>query len=186
MTLTVIAPPAEPAVALDDAKAYLRIGHNGEDALVADLLAAATARMEAASGLSLVTRTLLRRFSHWPATLSGNGFILRPKPVSRLVSVHVHDEHGVAEDMTARFQLFAGRLIVRPWSIAPAICPGGHADVVFESGYGSAADVPGDLQLAVLRLTAEAYRTGRSDLGGDHGLPSDVASILTAYREMRV
>jgi len=83
MTLTVITPPAEPAVSLADAKAYLRIGHAGEDALLAELVAAATTRLEAASGLTLVRRTLSRRLYAWPATLAGNGFILRPRPVTR-------------------------------------------------------------------------------------------------------
>jgi len=186
MTLTVITPPAEPAVSLADAKAYLRIGHAGEDALLAELVAAATTRLEAASGLTLVRRTLSRRLYAWPATLAGNGFILRPRPVTRLVSVTVTDETGASEDITSRFQIFAGRLVVRPWSVAPAICPGGHAEIVFECGHGAAADLPDDLQLAVMRLTAEAYRSGRSDLGGDSGLPADVAAIITAHRELRV
>ncbi len=186
MTLTVITPPAEPAVSLPDAKAYLRIGHAGEDELVADLVASATARLEAASGLTLVRRTLSRRLQAWPATLAGNGFILRPRPVIGLVSVTLTDESGASEDMSSRFQLFAGRLVVRPWSMAPAIVSGGHADVVFECGFGPAASLPEDLQLAVMRLAAEAYRTGRSELGGERGLPADVSAILMAHREMRV
>ena len=51
--LTVIAPPAETAVPVSKAKAFLRIGHEGEDELVADLIARATARVEQAAGLAL-------------------------------------------------------------------------------------------------------------------------------------
>ncbi|MEM7766447.1 MAG: hypothetical protein AAF253_03045 [Pseudomonadota bacterium] len=186
MTLTVITPPAEPAVPLADAKTYLRIGHSGEDALVGDLVAAATARLEAASGLSLVSRILSRQLHAWPATLAGKGFILRPKPVSRLIRVDLVDETGAVEDISSRFQIHAGRLVVRPWSVAPAICFGGHANIVFDTGYGTAEQLPDDLQLAVLRLTAEAYRTGRTELAGETGLPTDVAAIVTAHRELRV
>ena len=35
MTLTVLTPPGEEALPLAEAKAFLRIGHDGEDALVA-------------------------------------------------------------------------------------------------------------------------------------------------------
>ena len=186
MTLSVVSPPIEPAVTLDLAKSYLRIGHAGEDALVGDLVAAATARLEAASGLSLVSRTLSRRLRDWPATLAGKGFILRPKPAAQLVRVDLVDAQGAAEDITSRFQLQGGRLVVRPWSVAPAIAPDAYADVVFVTGYGGQSDVPDDLQLAVLRLTALAYREGRTDLSGEMGLPRDVADIVAARREVRV
>ena len=43
MTLTVISPPGEAALSLAQAKAFLLVGHEGEDVLVADLVAAATA-----------------------------------------------------------------------------------------------------------------------------------------------
>lgn len=43
---------ADP-VTLDEAKAFLRVTHGAEDALIATLLAAARARVEAAAGLSL-------------------------------------------------------------------------------------------------------------------------------------
>jgi uncharacterized phiE125 gp8 family phage protein len=44
--LTVISPPAGEAVSLSQAKAFLRIGHDGEDALVSDLIGQATVRVE--------------------------------------------------------------------------------------------------------------------------------------------
>ncbi|MEM0984642.1 MAG: hypothetical protein AAGJ32_00200 [Pseudomonadota bacterium] len=186
MSLTVITPPAEPVIALEDALDFLRMGHDGEAALVTDLVKAATARLEAASGLSLVTRTLSRKFRQWPATLSGIGFILRPKPVLRLRSVVSVADDGTEEDVTSRFQLHAGRLVVRPWSVAPAISRGGTAVITFDSGFGSAATVPEDLKLAVLQLVAEAYRTGRTELDGDAGFPPNVAGTILAYREFRV
>ena len=55
--LTVMAPPDEPAVSLASAKAYLRIGHSGEDDLVLDLVDAATKRLEQIAGLALVRQT---------------------------------------------------------------------------------------------------------------------------------
>ena len=73
MTLTVITPPDGEALSLDAAKDYLRIGTDGEDALVTALIAAARARLEAASGLALVTRTLKQGWECWPGDVTRRG-----------------------------------------------------------------------------------------------------------------
>lgn len=54
--LTVITPPAEEPVSLASAKDFLRVGHDGEDALIERLIQSARARIEEATGLALVTQ----------------------------------------------------------------------------------------------------------------------------------
>lgn len=186
MTLTVITPPAEPPVALSEMKAFLRLGHEGEDALVADLVEAATQQVEGLVGQVLVTRTLERCFTVWPPTLAGRGIVLRPGPVSALTSVSVVDAEGVSEDVTSRFKLDCGRLQLRPWSFAPGIPMGGSVKVRFVAGYGTASAVPSDLVLAVKRLAQETYRSGEFGDGRTPGVPGDVESLLAAYREIRL
>lgn len=186
MTLTVITSPGDPAVPLVDAKAYLRIGHDGEDALVADLVEAATKRLEEASGLALVSRTAERCVSVWPARLGGRGYLLRPQPVRALVSVELVDSGGTREDISSRFVLSCGRLCLRPWSFLPPIPSGGHVAIRFEAGFGGAADVPGDLELAVKMLVADGYGRGRLDAPSDGRLPDAIANILAARREVRL
>lgn len=56
MTLTVITPPNGEALSLDAAKDYLRIGTDGEDALVKALIAAARARLSDVAGPGIVRR----------------------------------------------------------------------------------------------------------------------------------
>ena len=73
MTLTVMTPPDGEALSLDAAKDYLRIGTGGEDALVTALIASARARLEAASGLVLVTRTLKDVLSVRVAEIGADG-----------------------------------------------------------------------------------------------------------------
>lgn len=186
MTLTVISPPGEPAVPLEEAKDYLRIGHAGEDDLVADLVDAATQRLEAASGLALVTRTLKRCASVWPAGIAGRGYPLRPAPVASLVSVELVTSGGATEDITSRFTLSCGQVGLRPWSILPPVPGGGHVAISFVAGFGAAAELPGDLALAVKMLTADGYGRGRLDTPADGRLPEAVANILAARREVRI
>lgn len=185
MSLTVITPPAELPVSLLAAKAYLQIGHEGEDAFVGELLGSATAQLERASGLALVVRRLKRVLTAWPNTVRARGFILRPLPVSGLVAVDVVDEQGVSEPVTSRFQLVAGRLALRPWSVAPPVPPGGRIEITFDAGFGAAADVPEDLTLAIRMLALDAYRRGANTPNGA-ALPEAVAEIVAAHREQRI
>lgn len=105
MNMTVLTPPSEEPLALGAAKDYLRIGHDGEDALVRSLIEGARARLEIELGIALVTRTLQITLDAWPASLSRNGIRLAPAPVKALVRVeHVHVS-GEREDITARFLL---------------------------------------------------------------------------------
>ena len=179
--LTVISPPDGEALSLDTAKAYLRIGHAGEDGLVADLIASARARLEAEMGLALVARTVKRRFDRWPSGVTRTGMRLMPGPASALVSVETVDAEGAAQLYTARFALSGGRMRLKPFVALPAIPPGGYADVTFVTGYGAAEDVPEDLVQALKRLVLAAYRR---EAGG--ALPDEVSAILAARRERRI
>ncbi|KCZ66211.1 hypothetical protein L53_02505 [Hyphomonas sp. L-53-1-40] len=174
--LTVISPPDGEALSLGAAKDYLRIGHAGEDELVTGLIASARARLEAETGLALLTRTVKRWFDRWPSGVTRTGMRLVPGPASALVSVETVDADGAAQLYTARFALSGGRLVA-----LPSIPPGGNADVTFVTGFGAAADVPEDLVQALKRLVLAAYRRERGE-----ALPDEVRDILAARRERRL
>ena len=179
--LTVISPPDGEALSLDTAKAYLRIGHEGEDELVTGLIASARARLEAETGLALVTRTMKRRFDRWPSGVTRTGMRLVPGPASALVSVETLDAEGAAQLYAARFALSGGGVRLKPFVALPSIPPGGYADGTFVTGYGAAADVPEDLVQALKRLVLAAYRRETGE-----ALPEEVAAILAARRERRL
>lgn len=192
--LTVVTPPAEAAVPISKAKAFLRIGHDGEDEFIADLVSRATARVEHASGLALVMRTLRVEWSCWPPDLGGRGVRLPVGPVSalhvvNLVEIDENDER-VVSDETARFRLEGGKLALRPWSMVPGVPPGGFIEVEFDAGFGTSGDVPADLVEAVLRTAAAAYAArspGSFDFAADEGdLPPDVVAILDRRRGVRL
>jgi len=179
--LTVISPPDGEALSLDAAKAYLRIGHAGEDDLVTGLIASARARLEAETGVALITRTVKRRFDRWPSGVTRTGLRLVPGPASALVSVETVDAEDAAQLYTARFALGGGRLRLKPFVALPTIPPGGHADVTFVTGFGAAADVPEDLVQALKRLVLATYRREAGEV-----LPDEVRDILAARRERRI
>ncbi len=185
MTLTVLTPPQTPALSLQAAKAHLRIGHDGEDALVADLVQAATDRLETAAGLALVERTLQRELRAWPTTLSGRGYVLRPRPVRRVEAVTLIEADGTATAVGDRFDLVDGRLVLKPWAHLPPLAAGSRLQLRFVSGHDSDA-VPGDLLLALKLLLAQAYRLGRQVATAAEDLPTEVAAILAARREVRL
>jgi len=182
MTLTVIIPPDGEALSLKAAKDYLRIGTDAEDALVTALIASAWARLEAASGLALVTRTLEQAWEEWPRGMTRGGAWLGAGPVSALLSVSVVDAEATAELMTGRFRVRCGRLELRPWNALPLVLEGGRIEAVFDAGYGAAADVPEDLVLALKLLVLEAYRRGTA--GSD--LPEEVNAIVSARRRVKL
>lgn len=187
--LTVISPPEGEAVSLVSAKAFLRVGHGGEDGLMADLISQATARVEQASGLALRLRTLRVEWSTWPAALGGRGAVLPVGPVTALNSVTVFDGDGAASDHTGRFRLECGRLALRAWSMVPAVPMGGRVEVEFEAGFGGVDDVPPDLAQAVLLTLRETYfagDAGRRVTRGGGPLPDPVEAILSARRGVRL
>ncbi|MEL6956343.1 MAG: hypothetical protein AAFO88_06845 [Pseudomonadota bacterium] len=185
MTLTVITPPDALPVPDADVKAFLRIGHDGEDDLVTELNAAATRQVESTIGQVLVTQVLEREFKGWPAAVSGHGALLLPGPASALLSVTILSDSAGSEDVSGRFRLFNGRLVLRPWSIAPPVPVDGCVRVRFEAGYGPPDDVPEDLALAIKLMAAEAY-SSRTAGHGSGNIPQQAEEILAVHRRVRL
>lgn len=181
MTLTVISPPGEGALSLAEAKAFLRIGHDGEDSLVTELAAGAEARLEEAAGLALVTRTLRRSWTDWPSALWRRGIALRPGPAATLLAVRILEADGTEMDVTDRFALTEGRLYLKAAQACPLVSIGGRIEVDFEAGFGGAGDIPGDLVQALKTLLLAAYARD-----GETAMPEAAQAVIAARREVRL
>ena len=181
MTLTVISPPGEAALPLAAAKAFLRIGHDGEDALVADLVASATAQLETATGLALVSRVLRQSWRCWPTGFGAFGALLRPGPARAPTGVTLIDEADSETDLSSLFELVGDRLCLKPSSWLPPIPLGGWVEVTFEAGFGAATGIPADLVQALKALLASAYQRGSDD-----GIPDEARAIIASRREVRI
>ncbi|MEM7459233.1 MAG: head-tail connector protein [Pseudomonadota bacterium] len=187
--LTVMTPPAEAPLSLDAVKAFLRIGHDDEDALLESLLQAARERLERVAGLALVQQTVQIVWSKWPAGIRGRGARLPIAPIRQLDAVRVTDASGTSTDYSSDFQLACGRVCLRPWSRLPGVPASGRIEIEVQAGFGLAADIPDDLREALLRLIGAMYSARVPDTfafeqGG--GLPREVQAILNARKEVRL
>lgn len=186
---TLVAPAAEP-VGLAEAKEFLRIGFDGEDALVGELIAAARARIEALTGLAMIERTLRVTLQCWPDGMyAGRRMRLPVRPASSLAGLRVFDAEGVAEDVSAGFRIEAGRAPKLVWADGAFPWPGRSWDGVeidYVAGFGALADdVAAGLRLAVKRLAAHAYQSRNvSTIGAK--LPEDVAGLVSPWRRVRL
>ena len=181
MTLQVLTPPAEEPVSLAETKAFLRVTHDDDDALIARLITAARQRIEAELGLALVATEFTETLDAWPLTRTGAAKVSR----GPLLSV---EEIRVDSDVLDAGR-YAVRLATRPGLIAPdgAGLPNpqtvhGGIEVDFTAGFGEAAeDVPAPLAQALLVLVAHAYehREGEAPL-------ALVEPWLRAFRRVRL
>ncbi len=190
MHVTTLVPPAAEPLGLAEAKDYLRIAGEAQDTQVSAVLAAARARIEEATGLALIVRTLRVTLNHWPAGMLETRILRLPvRPAGELVAVRVYDKAGAAETVTDRFALEPGRPARLIWTGGRFPWPQRRAagiEVDYTAGFGEAAeDVAGGLRLALKRLAAHAWLA--RDAGTLAGaLPEDVAGLLAPWRRVRL
>jgi uncharacterized phiE125 gp8 family phage protein len=163
---TLVAPSTEP-VTLAQARAFLRIGTDGEDSVLTSLLVAAREALEARTGRALVTRTVRQRFivpSDSKATLPGT-FLPGRAPATTLVAVRVISADGsesVAPPNMVR--LIDGRFIVSGALTSGVL----GLSIDYQAGYGtSASSVPESFKISILEAVADAL--SRRDNGTNDG-----------------
>ncbi|MFC3692003.1 head-tail connector protein [Chenggangzhangella methanolivorans] len=170
------APAAEP-IGLSDAKAFLRLDHDAEDALVGDLIAAARDQVE-----RLTRRVLVAQRWRLDIAVPADGapVLLKPRPVREVEEVRIRRPGGaleVLDEALWRFDWAGERL-----TFAASVPPGARVEIDLAVGYGEPDQAPESLRLAVRRLTAEGFerRSGRD------GPPADVCGLVEPYRDMRL
>jgi len=172
---------------------HLRLGTGfGEDGLqdpvLAGFLRAAMAAIEGRTGKVLIARDFLYSRGAW-------GFADRQPlpvaPVSEVALVAVVDAAGVETALPEtgwRLVHDAARPLVMAVGVAfPAVPQGGEVRIGFRAGFGDTfADVPPDLQQAVMMLAAH-YHEFRHDTGlGEGCMPFGVTALIERFRVMRI
>lgn len=172
---------------------HLRLGTGfGEDGLqdpvLAGFLRAALAAIEGRTGKVLIARDFLYTRAGW-------GFADRQPlpvaPVSVVTAVAVVDAAGgetvLPGDAWRLVHDVARPVVMAVGAAFPAVPQGGEVRIRFRAGFGDAfADVPADLQQAVMLLAAH-YHEFRHDTGlGEGCMPFGVTALIERFRVVRI
>jgi uncharacterized phiE125 gp8 family phage protein len=182
MAAILIEPPASEPLSLVEAKNYLRIQHDADDALIAAMISAARMQAESRTRRALITQRWRIVLDRWPAP----GTIKSPvSPLREVVAARVRDETGELQALDT--DIFIANTASLPGLIAfdearvihPAQDRAG-IEIDVETGYGAAADVPAPLVQAIRLLLARAYEyRGQSER---NDMPDGIAELLAPYR----
>jgi len=182
-SILLTAPAVEP-LALDEAKAFLRVETN-DDEVIAALIAGARIHVEAQTRRALITQTWRLVLDCWPA--DGRINVL-PALLRALSATRVYDESNVAHavDVQAFVVDAAGSaLAFAPWALPMPGRSAAGIELDVSCGYGDAAiDVPEPLRQAIRLLVAHWYdNRGVVAIGHETAvLPETVAALIAPYR----
>jgi uncharacterized phiE125 gp8 family phage protein len=184
MSASLLTPPAAEPWTVAEAKAFLRVETDDDDALIGSLIAAARSQIEAQARCALLTQTWRIVRDAWP----GDGRIpLRLTPLRSIAAARVLDEHGVAATLDVdRFVITGAGAIATPvWSLPQPGRVAGGIEIDVVAGYGAnPGDVPHALRHAVRLLVSHWYdHRGLSAIGGAVAmLPGSVNAMIASFR----
>ncbi len=187
--LTAVPGAALPVAALKD---HLRLGSGfalpaGQDGLLESYLRAAMATIEGRIAKALIARDFQWVIEDW----RGAEQALPIAPVSALQSLTLVAADGTPTVIAPTLVRLVTDLhrprIAGVGTALPAIPTGGRAEIAFTAGFGAVwADLPADLQQAVLLLAAEYYEHRHDDGTAAPGLPFGVVTLIERWRPVRV
>lgn len=179
MTAALAALP-EAADALAEAKAYLRLDGDGDDALLGRLIAAATTLCEGFTGQVLIARAASetipaaaewRRLSLTPvrAITGVDGLATGGEPFALAVEAYAIDIDAAGDG----------------WVRVTAPSAAGRAIVHYQTGLAEAwSGLPEPMRQGVGRLVAHLY--SHRDAADESGPPAAVAALWRPWRRMRL
>lgn len=183
MVAILIEPPESEPLSLFEAKNYLRVAHEADDALIASMIAAARIQVESRTRRALISQTWRILLDRWPSS----GMIVSPlSPLREVMAARVRNGAGEAQEIDAEVFLINGAS--SPGLIAfdagrvlhPEQAVGG-IEIDILAGYGAASDVPAPLLQAIRLLLARAYEY-RGESGRSEIFPDGVAALIAPYR----
>lgn len=186
MAAILLAGPLVEPLTLAEAKAFLRVEHDEDDALITTLIAAARAAIEARTGRALMSQSWRMVLDSWPAE---GRIAVTPAPLRAIAAVRVYGDDGLAQELDAgsfvsNTAAAPGVIGFIPWNVvAPGRAVAG-IEIDVTCGYGdAAADVPAPLRQAVRLLLAHFYEY-RGPLAAPEAGPASLAALLAPYRVM--
>lgn len=182
MSAILLTPPLIEPLTLYEAKAFLRVEHADDDAVITALITAARVHVEAMTRRALLAQVWRFVLDAWPRD---GRFPPRIGPLRELIAARVFDADGEAHAIDAEGFVVdaAANVIAAPRFALPM--PGrAHAGIALDvlCGYGAdAGDVPADLRQAVRLLLAHWYDNRVATADGAT-VPAGVGALLAPYR----
>jgi uncharacterized phiE125 gp8 family phage protein len=183
MSSMLLVPPAAEPLTLAEAKLYLRVDHDDDDALIAALVAGARKLVETATRRALLTQTWRLTRDAWP---KGGRVKVLPAPLRAVVAARVYDADGVPQAIDPA--VFALDTAAAPGVIGFALpgvpVPGlPVAGIALDVAVGYGADataVPAPLVQAVRLWLAHFYE--HRGVETDIGPPAAIAALVAPFR----
>jgi uncharacterized phiE125 gp8 family phage protein len=168
----VVAPASEP-LTVAEAREYLRISHNDDDARISDMIITARTLAEQWLKRSLVTQS-------WKLTLEDvlKGTLRLPMaPVQSITSIITSTREGDTETIptTAYALSISGDGLV-----IDTLITGYRIDITYVAGYGNTSQLPKPIKLGMLQHIA-AMVDGQMTLAP---IPDAVLSLYMPFREL--
>lgn len=159
--LSLITPPEEEPITLDEAKAHLRVDFTDDDGYIAALITVAREITEQRTNRALITQTWDYILDDFPQY---SEIKLRKPSLQSVTSVNYTDSAGIEHIMPTTDYVvdknnIPGRIFLGFAKIWPVVIlqPAAAVRIRFVAGYGSASDVPMALKQAMLLLIAQWY-----------------------------
>lgn len=207
--LKIVTPPAETVVSVTEAKDYLRIDNNVEDARLATMIKAATRKLEEYVGVKFVTQVWDVFMDRFPMQANGiwwegqrdgaigdvfskaQNVVLPIGVAQSLDEFATYDDSGTEYPSTVGDFVFddvsgRARVGLKVGGVWPQTILRANNGIRFRVtvGYGAAADVPSDIKEAVLEFVAHIYEN-RADQE-EMKLPAHVLGMVDQYRRYKV
>lgn len=179
MALETLIPPVAEPVSIAAARAFLRIGSDGDDDVLASLITACREAIEARTGRAMVDRTLRQRFEvsrRFQHNLPGALLPGRASATTLLAARIISSTGGETAAPMGMVTLIDGRFILT--TALPVGALGLSIDYV--AGFGPPASVPEAFKIAILEAVSDALQ--RRDTGKGDGQ----SSWLQALAEVKL
>lgn len=196
-SIEVSAPPASEPVTTAEAKAHARIDHSDDDAYIDSLIEAARSLVEARTGRSLITQTLILRLDGFPRNIGydfrrvTHDIVLPRPPVQSVSSVVYIDTDGTSVTLDpSKYDVDTKGHMPRivpaygeVWPITRPATPNA-VTITYDAGWTQASLVPAPLRHAIKLLVSHWYENREHVVVGTTAgkIPDTVDSLINPYR----